>query len=635
MKRLRAPLVLALGQLAAVSAAPAQTPDIDPVRRPEWQPLGALEGAAPFIFAIEDSALAPNELFAASTAGLLHSSDRGASWSLRSRWPNQAVQLAALAVAPTDPQRVVAARALSGVDVSEDGGFTWAAPLVAPTGIVWDVAVDPVVATRFLAGTDTGLWASEDGGTTFTPIIDTTGTGDAARHVRFDRNNRLRIYASLEPGQLVGSEDGGQTWTLRTLPAGPSFYFGLEVDPHDGRRIVMAGGGIHVSSDGGMTWTSVVTPTTESFDFVHFDAVREGHLFATARDDGVWTSSDMGATWTRYGAPDLARAGGSVRAYFSSAAYPGEVLLGSGAGFFRSTDGGATFARSNAGLAEHAYVRSVAVDPADPMRVVVNTGGSAYVSTNGGDSWTESAVIEDFDSFEIVADASLPGRFYAGGRRIDGAELWRSDDGGHTFDVVSSDPGLYFWNVEAHPTLSGVLFGAGSGLRRSDDGGVTWTNAGVPAGWIWDVTVSPADPMVIHASTSSTVYTSDDGGSTWTAATTPPATIVRDLEAHPTNPDVVLASVPLGGLWRSSDRGATWSLVPGSPETCNVARFAPGVPGGILAGAWLAVGVVFNGPGPAGFPAYGRGIETTVVGIHVSPTGTYAATQGAGVFVLR
>lgn len=148
---------------------------------------------------------------------------------------------------------------------------------------------------------------------------------------------------------------------------------------------------------------------------------------------------------------------------------------------------------------------------------------------------------------------------------------------------------------------------AGVGMYKSTDGGDTWVGplgaAAFAGRAIGSIAVVPGSPNTIYAATTRGVlgvssvsggtvslipgaaawglYKSTDGGATWTflhngAPTAPqcdtvaeatavgsPCSIrgVRRVVLDPADPTIVYAGVISRGIWRSSDAGATWTLI--------------------------------------------------------------------------
>jgi hypothetical protein len=129
------------------------------------------------------------------------------------------------------------------------------------------------------------------------------------------------------------------------------------------------------------------------------------------------------------------------------------------------------------------------------------------------------------------------------------------------------------------------------GLWRSVDTGATWTlmsgSGGLPTGGIGDMTVHPSQPERIYISVLGTprrVLRSDNGGANWTdisAGITALASNTSNVRiaVGPGSEGVVYAAVVnanvLAGVFRSTDRGATWTAMdvpavhPGGQGTVN------------------------------------------------------------------
>lgn len=153
-----------------------------------------------------------------------------------------------------------------------------------------------------------------------------------------------------------------------------------------------------------------------------------------------------------------------------------------------------------------------------------------------------------------------------------GNGLWRSTDGGETFERASD--GMFVeCHVRAlviHPRQPGTLYlGSEQGLFCSTDGADNWSRVESPLNGrqIWSLLLLPHRPEVILAGTCpSRLFRSADGGRTWTE---PAVGMVQDcpriihtrvttLFADPTDAETVWSGVEIDGLYRSRDCGQTW-----------------------------------------------------------------------------
>jgi photosystem II stability/assembly factor-like uncharacterized protein len=214
-------------------------------------------------------------------------------------------------------------------------------------------------------------------------------------------------------------------------------------------------------------------------------------------------------------------------------------------------------------------VSDIALDPVDPFTFYVGlaTGGLMKTSDNGG---TFQGVFDDQPVASIGAVAVAPS---------DAKVVWLGT--GEANDRNSSA-----W---------------GNGVYRSTDAGATWQHLGLAQSRaIARIVVHPKDPAVAWVAATGDLWTSggergvyktSDAGKTWKAvltATGPQATKVGagDLALDPANPDVLYAALyarqrtpwsftsgpahtagqDLGGIFKSSDGGATWKrLTQGLP----------------------------------------------------------------------
>lgn len=138
---------------------------------------------------------------------------------------------------------------------------------------------------------------------------------------------------------------------------------------------------------------------------------------------------------------------------------------------------------------------------------------------------------------------------------------------------------------------------AGGGIWRSTDGGATWNassdNFGSLA--VGTLVMDPANSNVIYAGTGEGyfnqdslqgvgIYKSTDGGLTWNVlpATTSFGNVTR-IAIAPNNSSIVLAATQPGGIRRSTDGGATWNPVHVAQAGQSLA-FSTGNPNNVIAG---------------------------------------------------
>ena len=199
---------------------------------------------------------------------------------------------------------------------------------------------------------------------------------------------------------------------------------------------------------------------------------------------------------------------------------------------------------------------------------------------------------------------SQPNVFYMA--QVNGG-VWKSDDYGRTWNpIFDQQPTQSVGSIAVAPSDPSIIYvGSGEGLHRPDlsvgngiykstDAGKTWTHLGLTDGQqIPALAVDPRDPNKVFAavlghpygpSAERGIYRSTDGGQNWQKVISKDEnTGGCDVEIDPSNPDTVYASMwearegpwedgnlfngPGGGLFKSTDSGATWhQLTNGLPK---------------------------------------------------------------------
>jgi photosystem II stability/assembly factor-like uncharacterized protein len=288
------------------------------------------------------------------------------------------------------------------------------------------------------------------------------------------------------------------------------------------------------------------------------------HVFFSGHSSGgLWRTDDAGAYWTPVGEGQFRYA--SVGAIAVSEGDPDVMYVGLGEpnlrqsvswgdGMYKSVDGGETW--THIGLSEARQIARVRIHPDNPDVVYVASMGHAW--------------------------GPHPDRGVF--RTTDGGETWEKvlfvSDGTGAIDLIMApdDPNLLFaamWEFERKAW--GAFFGGPEGgIYRSRDGGETWEEIsempGLPEGNMGRVglTMSADDPdrvyAIVDSETQQGLYRSDDRGDSWRLVSTDANILARPfyfytILANPSDADEVW--VPGNKLWRSPDAGETWVLEPG------------------------------------------------------------------------
>jgi len=311
-------------------------------------------------------------------------------------------------------------------------------------------------------------------------------------------------YAGAASGGIFKTVDNGAHWNPIFDDQPVSSIGSLAVAPSDPnvvwagtgesfiRSNISIGNGVYKSTDAGKTWTHQGLDATGRVGRMVIDprepdvvfACALGHAYGPQPERGVYRTSDGGRTWQRVlfvdentGCSDLAIDARNPRVLFAGMWQIevhtwGRTSGGPGSGLFKSVDGGATWTRLVGHGLPKAPIGKIAVQIArsNPNRVY------ALVETGDG----------------------LPA---LDGTKTQSGSLWRSDDGGDTWEMVSADRRLrgrthYYTRFAVEPDNENELYFLSAEFTKTLDGGKTSIDlAGrlAPIGDNHDMWIDPAN----------------------------------------------------------------------------------------------------------------------------------------------
>jgi photosystem II stability/assembly factor-like uncharacterized protein len=257
------------------------------------------------------------------------------------------------------------------------------------------------------------------------------------------------VYAGTDMG-LYRSEEGGARWQLLDTPMTGSMVWSIAIDPVDSSVMYAGTGtpstpGIYRSADAGKHWDRLPVEIARECPAVGIprptgiaiDPTDHRHVWVGLEVDGVRHSADGGETWTRVNGqipnPD-------VHGVLVVAGPPKTVFTVVNDDVWRSTDDGRTWqaARAREVFPWH-YPRSIAVKPDDPKTVFVTVGdttpgriGAVMRSRDAGVTWQSLGLPVQPNSavWTVSIPASAPDTVFAASRY---GYLYRSDDGGESW----------------------------------------------------------------------------------------------------------------------------------------------------------------------------------------------------------
>jgi photosystem II stability/assembly factor-like uncharacterized protein len=353
------------------------------------------------------------------------------------------------------------------------------------------------------------------------------------------------------------------------------------------------GGTLYRSTDDGATWLAVPALDGTSVFDIEFAPDGTGYL---GTQDSIWKSTDGGLSWIT-----LNLGIGANDQVFDVAIDPSDpsILWAGIADAFasqpvnvmRSTDGGGTWIDRTP---PHAPLscRAIAVDPNNSNTVIAVFGGDfgggeVWVTTDGGDSWTDrSAGLPGNPLNAVVYDGT---RLLVGGGLLFGSQfvgLYTSPDLGVTWNPLHDEtwPVLVVEDIAVDPNNAATILVAtdGAGVNRTTDGGTTW-QVGIGGSQALagrSLRFRPGNSQELFLGTSSlAVFHSTNGGDTFVQTSEGISELdLFSIDANPLNPDEIAVAFQgqnNGGVFASTDGGITWDQQSVPPTRYSAVRFAP------------------------------------------------------------
>jgi photosystem II stability/assembly factor-like uncharacterized protein len=322
--------------------------------------------------------------------------------------------------------------------------------------------------------------------------------------------------------RFVGPVDGNRVAAIAGIAGDPSTYYAGA-----------ASGGVWKTTDGGNRWVPI-------FDKQPVQAI--GALVVAASDpnivwagtgeawairdsdvmgNGVYKSADAGKTWTHAGLDETGRIGRII----VNPTNPDIVFVCAlgrltgpqqERGVYRTTDGGehwdrVLFADDKTGCS------GLTMDAHNPRTLFAGLwqaemhtyaelsggpGSGVYVSHDGGTKWTRieghGMPKPPVGKIDVAIAPTNPNRVFALIQTADQGSLWRSDDGGENWSVVSHERALsgragYYIRIAVSTGNDNEVYVSNSGFLESLDAGETFRS--VPwGGDNHDIWVDPKNP---------------------------------------------------------------------------------------------------------------------------------------------
>lgn len=418
-----------------------------------------------------------------------------------------------------------------------------------------------------------------DSGVPYTSDWRITGpTGGDVRSLVVDPNDPDRFYFGTLDGQIYTSTDGARNWRLLVNLNRPRLFVDhIIVDPRNSKVLYVAAhrhkdpGGFFKSTDGGITWRESPELKNEALHSLTQSDKNPDFLLA-GTFNGIYRSLDAGETWTALPTETTA---GLVHVESLAIDPRGTNIIYAGTWYlpYKSTDGGQTWRVIKNGIIDDSDIFAINLDPRNPNHIIASACSGIYETTDAGENWHKVQGIpsQSRRTRAILQHPTIPGLVFAG--TTEG--FWRSSKGGDNNSwMVTTSRQLEINSIAVHPRTPDTVYIATNnyGVMVSRDAGKNFvpTNSGFSGRFANMIVPDREQPNRVYATTINTTtgggffFVSNDGGNTWQPSmrNMPPRLIGYALLQDEQNPNTIYLGTNLG-VYRSLDRGASWSTLVG------------------------------------------------------------------------
>jgi len=291
-----------------------------------------------------------------------------------------------------------------GINVSLNGGLSWARFYDMPNTQFYAITIDPTDPDRLYGGTqDNGTMRTLTGNTDDWQRI----FGGDGFYCIVDYDDPNNIYLEYQWGNLYKSEDGGYSfyWAMNGIdPYGTdrhNWNTPIAIDPIDHNTLYYGSNFLYKTSDGAANWFAISPDLTDgpgpgnltfgTITTIDVSPVDNDVIYAGTDDGNVWVTRNGGNTWydISSGLPDRWITRVTADSNVDSIVYvtlSGYRLSEETPHIFRSINFGNSWTTIDGNLPD-GPINDVIVDPLYDSTLFVGTDIGVYVTANLGQTW--------------------------------------------------------------------------------------------------------------------------------------------------------------------------------------------------------------------------------------------------------
>lgn len=386
-----------------------------------------------------------------------------------------------------------------------------------------------------------GLWKTINNGTTFEPIFDTYPTASIGDVAICQSNPNIIWVGTGEPNNRQSSTFGD---------------------------------GVYKSTDAGKTFVNVGLKETQTISRIVVDPKNPdtvyvaalGHMYAPNKERGIYKTTDGGKTWANVkfidedtGFTDLVIDPVDTKTLYAASYQRRRTPWGfngggMGSGLWRTIDAGKTWAKIEANGWPEGLLGRIGID------ISRSNPNVLYAQVEVGASQGTGVPEETATGQPVAAGPGGGGGGGFGGGQNNAntppdpkkSGLWRSDDKGKTWRIVSSNNNrpMYYSQVRVDPSNPEIVFTGGLNFSRSTDGGKTFKNlAGVAHSDHHAIWINPKNGQNVMVGNDGGLDVSYDQGETFDFVNTIAAAQFYAVSADMRRPYYVCGGLQDNGSW--------------------------------------------------------------------------------------